>query len=309
MESLESRRLFNVILKGDTLTVTGSDLPDNINLFVTDQGGNLPDLLHVVTNGHEDVFNQPGIQHVFVSALGGDDVVKVYDGLAETTASPFTVAGGAGDDSLTGDTGDATIFGGHGNDTIFGGGGDGIYAGGAGNDLLVGDHDNAFGNFHGGPGNDLIRVAGEQEDVQGDSGRDTLDFSLAFEDLDISLDGIDNDGFADPVFRNDVAVMHIVGDFERIIGGPNNDRISGDDTSELILGGGGNDTIHGGGGNDTIVGGAGHDKLFGDAGDDSLIGKEPSHATQLRDTLDGGGDSGDVGDAAPPDILRNLKTR
>ena len=330
MEALESRRLLDAVLSGDTLTVTGTSLADNIQLFDRDQGGNLPNQLHAIINGHEDVFTEPGVKHVLISGLAGDDVIKVSLGFFTmfTTASPVTVAGGAGNDSITGGVEDDTIFGGHGNDTIVnGGGGDGIYAGGPGDDLLIGDNDgiHGHGRFHGGPGNDTIRLFGaEDESAQGDSGINTLDFSGTLERVQFIFDGKDDDGLIFHLMRAFCAdgkvfspgkrriiegSVHVVDDFERIIGGPKDDYIVGDKTAETIVGGGGNDTIHGGGGNDLIYGGTGHDKLFGDGGADQLIGAEPGGHTQVRDTLDGGGDPGDIGDGVSPDLLRDLKIK
>ena len=309
METLESRRLLDAVLIGDTLTVIGTALADNIQLFDAEQGGSLPNQLHVIINGHEDVFAEPGVKHILISGLAGDDVITAHIELVQVgTTSLVTIAGGAGNDSITGDAAeDDNIYGGHGNDTIVSGGGGGS-AGGPGNDLLIGDKDNPFGRFHGGPGNDTIQLfwsEGVDESVQGDSGIDTLDFSGAFQGVQLIFDGKDDDGLlADGIINFPI---QIVDDFERIIGSPKNDYIVGDNTNETIFGGGGNDTIHGGGGNDVIYGGTGHDKLFGDGGADQLIGAEPGGHTQVRNTLDGGGDPGDIGDGVSPDVLRNLR--
>ena len=117
------------------------------------------------------------------------------------------VIGGNGADDLTGGAGPQTIRGSNGNDTV---------NGDAGTDILFG------GN-----------------------GVDTISYATAVGGVDISLDGVANDG---P--DND----NVNADFENALGGPGADVITGNSAVNRLDGGDGTDQLHGEGGNDTLVG-------------------------------------------------------
>jgi Ca2+-binding RTX toxin-like protein len=95
-----------------------------------------------------------------------------------------TLTGGSGNDYLRGDAGDDTLSGGAGRDTLIGGDGDDVLTGGAGNDTLFGgDGADSFA-FEGAFGIDVICDFGLDDAVRFEGG-----FSL--DDLNISQSGND----------------------------------------------------------------------------------------------------------------------
>ena len=163
------------------------------------------------------------------SYVAANVVVNLLTGLAsggagnDVLTSFESIAGGAGNDSLTGDGGANYITGGAGNDTINGGAGDDEVQGDAGDDVLAG----------------------------GD-GFDTLLYNDVLTDVVANL----ATGLASGGAGNDVLTG-----FETISGGAGNDSLTGDGADNYLLGFDGNDTIEGGAGNDTLNGGNGNDTL------------------------------------------------
>ena len=191
------------------------------------------------------------------------------------------IIGGAGNDTLdaTGDNSSVTLEGGGGNDQLNGGNAGDSLSGGSGNDTMVGN--------------------GGGDTYDGGTGTDTADYSLQSSNLQISLDGVANDG---PVGS---ATDNVLGNVEIIDGGTGDDTIdasavstsvtllgnSGDDT---LIGGSGADSISGGTGNDSVDGGLGGDDLSGGTGIDTLTYSDRS--TNLDITLDGVANDGAGGE-------------
>jgi Ca2+-binding RTX toxin-like protein len=211
-----------------------------------------------------------------------------------------TITGTSGPDTIMGTSGDDVIAARAGNDVVFGLGGNDTVCLGAGND-----------RFDGGPGADTF-VAGAASDgsdtISGD-GSDTANYSARTTPVNVSLDGVANDGATGE--HDNISNSGVVGGSAadtlidpsatrlRLSGGPGDDTLSGNflsgdagndslthlsnDTSGLLFGGDGNDRLtdkgsarrsflSGGKGNDTILGGSGGDNLFGDDGDDLVAG-------------------------------------
>jgi Ca2+-binding RTX toxin-like protein len=128
-----------------------------------------------------------------------------------------------------------------------------------------------FGSVTAGNGNDTF-VVGDATDIGSllaGFGYDTLDFSNAAGDLNLSSDNLAND-------TADGNTFNIGNGFDVILGGRGNDTIRGSNDSakpDLIRGNAGHDTIYGQAGNDTILGGDGNDRLDGGAGNDTLFGE------------------------------------
>jgi Ca2+-binding RTX toxin-like protein len=80
---------------------------------------------------------EPASDALTINALGGDDVVTA-DGLAASSAA-LTVAGGDGNDVLTGGAGADRLFGDAGNDVLIGGPGLDDLDGGVGDNVLIQD--------------------------------------------------------------------------------------------------------------------------------------------------------------------------
>src|SRR5262249_9732241 len=110
-------------------------------------------------------------ENLVVNMNGGDDTFTGSNGLASLIS--LTVDGGAGNDTITGGDGNDVLIGGDGNDTIVGGRGSDMAFLGAGDDTFV---------WNPGDGSDL---------VEGQGGRDTLQFNGANVDekIDLSANG------------------------------------------------------------------------------------------------------------------------
>lgn len=151
----------------DTVVVNGTAHADAIQITGAGTSYSVAGLPSLVTvqgsEGASDLLT--------VNALGGNDTVTAA-GLA-TGIVTLTVDGGVGNDSLTGSSGNDRLLGGDGDDAIVGGRGADEAFMGAGNDTFV---------WNPGDGSDV---------VEGDSGRDTLQFNgaNANENMDLSANG------------------------------------------------------------------------------------------------------------------------
>lgn len=147
-------------------------------------GGDGDDLIIAVAhNPHvDDLADCPALRPLRIDGGSGKDTVRV-------TGGPFTVLGGAGNDTLvSSDTTNGFISGGAGNDTITGAtkanggtGNDKITGtrgldellGGKGNDTIDGSKGDDF--IHGGGGKDRLKGGGGADVIKGGKGRDTID--------------------------------------------------------------------------------------------------------------------------------------
>ena len=192
--------------------------------------------------------------------------------------------------------------------------------GGPGNDRFIGTP--AANMFYGGPGWDLFAGRGGADSLYGGDGRDEVTFAERTVNLQLSLDGIANDGPAGEA-------GHIESDIETIIGGSGNDLMTGDDVQNVLSGGGGDDTIRGAAGNDVIFGGGGLDYIEGGKGDDRLMGAAGREEVMINplqnDTLYGndgndwlydvghdvdllsGGAGNDTAGGNPDDVLESIE--
>jgi hypothetical protein len=186
------------------------------------------------------------------------------------------------DDSYYGWDGPETIDAGPGNDNpIYGGGGNDHLNGGPGSDNLVGGVGDD--SVDGGPGDDYLEGIAYPDESNtlgtdtyvGGGGSDRLTYYARSDDLNLSLDGVANDGAPG---END----NIGADIVSVTGGSGADTFTGNANSNGFSGGEGDDTANGAGGDDNLVGGAGNDTLNGGPGQDVLGGESGN------DTLDGG---------------------
>lgn len=179
IETLEERSLMAVTavsLTAGTLSIVGSSGDDQIcvrifdDLVVVDGGGN---------------FNLSDVQRVNISALGGNDVVRLdgaQSGASAAFTRPATVDLGSGDDLYRGGPSIDNVFGGIGNDTMYGGASDDYLDGGAGSDYLYGDagNDKLHGDtgddvMYGGANNDVLCGGAGVDSMRGGDGNDSLD--------------------------------------------------------------------------------------------------------------------------------------
>ena len=166
---------------------------------------------------------------------------------------------GAGDDTIVGTAGHQVLFPGGGDNSLFGG-----------------------------PGPDLFAIGDlGADDVHGGSGIDTASYDSHQTGVDVTLDGVANDGGS---FEGD----NVRKDVERVDGSNFADHLTGNDGPNRLFGFGGNDVIRGMGGNDVLSGGApavgelpadGSDTMFGGPGVDTVL--ENSHSAGTTLSIDG----------------------
>jgi Ca2+-binding RTX toxin-like protein len=244
-----------------------------------------------------------------------------------------SIAGGSGDDVLTGGVGPGTVAGNGGNDVLSGGddnapdtinGGSGtdtvtyaertaavdILLDGVANDGEGGEGDNVLNveRAIGGSGGDTIIGNATVNRLDGGGGADTVnggsnnDVLIGGAGADDLIGGPDTDR-AD--FSAEVANLTITLDgnandtggdnvqTENVTGGDGDDNITGSGAANSLVGGPGNDELHGGLGNDNLNGGDGNDDLFGEAGADTLTG-DTANGPFGADLINGGAGGGDT---------------
>ena len=283
-------------LAGGKLTVRGENRADTIAL--TTSGANTT----VDINGLLFTFSTAAITSTDIFALAGNDVVTLGAGVKAARidggVGNDTLTGGQFNDSLFGDEGVDLLDGGLGNDSVSGGNGtdtvtyatravgvtvslDGVnndgqvgeadvlnadlenITGGSGNDVLIGSATN--NRLNGGDGNDTLDGGLGADNLIGGNGLDTATYASRAVGLNVSIDGVANDGAAG---END----NVNVDIETLIGGSGNDLLIGSALNNRLIGNNGNDTLNGGaGGIDTLDGGLGTDTTQGSVAGDILI--------------------------------------
>ena len=210
-------------------------------------------------------------------------VTVTIDGAANDGEAPLTekvnvaldietVAGGAGNDVITGSVNADTLIGNAGNDTLNGGAGEDTLVGGLGDDTL-----------------------------NGGAGFDTADYSAQSADLTITL--CDEPAMATgapahcPAANDGDVLLEAdqVVNCEHVLGGTGLDSITADPVAVVDV------TLEGGANDDILTGGPGDDHLFGDAGDDQLLGLGGDDYLEggagddtTLGALDGGNGAGDI---------------
>jgi Ca2+-binding RTX toxin-like protein len=141
----------------------------------------------------------------------------------------------------------------------------GTLLGGAGDDVLTAALGEA--ELRGGAGDDILSGLEGNQLIAGDEGIDTVDYTNRGSDpVDVSLDGVANDGIRDFEFDN---VQ------------PSTENVRGSFGGGVIVGSAAANRLEGGPGNDEIDGGAGADVLLGFAGDDILVSADGKRDVQV----------------------------
>ncbi len=314
----------------DTLADTGiSSSPDTLRGGEGDDtlaGGAWPDTLDggpgaddfLETNGGDTADYSSRSTGVTVTLDGNanDGGPEDESGGRRDNVETFNVAGGSGDDTLTGDDVDTYnngsddvpfpsgswrngLTGNGGADNLDGAGGPDKLVGGPGDDTLEGGAGDDP-SLDGGPGAD---------DLLDSSGGATADYSGRATPVNVTLDGAANDGSSEDQNaagrRDDVRIDDVSGSSggDTLIGGTGDNALTGNDGPDTLAGGGGTDTLYAfgepdqfgtvdpDGDVDTLTGGEGGDILHGDGDGETLAGE--GDADTLRghggnDTLNGG---------------------
>jgi len=237
--------------------VTVSTLGDTL-IFLDDQ-----DDVATILGGSAVVYGGAGNDHLSScddcpTSLFGEDGDDTING----NSAPFgDLAGGRGDDLITGSTRRDSIWGGPGNDTISGGDGDDNLRPGSGNDVVDGGSgdDSLLFDYFAPHGVEVRLPAG----TAGGQGSDTV----------VGLELVYGTNKADRLVGNaDDNFLNGLGGMDILIGGGGNDSLYGGEgttrSEDRLWGGPGNDKLQGLDGDDLLVGGAGRDLLLGGTGDD-----------------------------------------
>jgi len=150
VETLEGRRMLSVSVLRGAVIVEGTSGDDVITITMDKV---TPGRLDVTVNDATKAVDLSGVSRVNVSALEGNDLIFV-DQSNGAISLPFNIAGGSGNDTMTGGSASDVLQGGRGDDVIMGNGGADLLEGHAGNDAL-----------YGGDGRDTL---------EGDAGGDAL---------------------------------------------------------------------------------------------------------------------------------------
>jgi len=235
-----------------TLLVVGSDAADKIALRL--EAGQ-PDVLQVDEgdDGSGDFsFRRDKIETILVDARGGDDSVRIDDSNGSVTAGTRTViAGGDGNDTLSGGSSSELLLGGDGNDSVDGNGGNDAAFLGAGDDRFIWDPGDGSDTIEGQDGNDTMvfngAAAAEQVTLTANGNR--LTFFRNPGNITMDTHGVENVDFnalggADQVTVNDltgtdVTSVHV--DLANTLGGTTGD---GQADRVIVNGTNGNDTIN-----------------------------------------------------------------
>jgi Ca2+-binding RTX toxin-like protein len=269
----------------------------------------LPGKHWVGTSGDDSLQGSEGVD--VICGLGGNDSVSGLGGDDWLAGGPGFdgVYGGEGVDRLDGGSEADTLDGGAGDDTLLGFAGDDFLGGSTGNDILQGDVGADL--LHGGTGTDqlfagagddkMVDGSGEQDLYRGGEGLDRVTYPISSAAVEVTLDGVANDGVAGR--RNE----NVFTDVEIVAGGSGPDRLVGNGQANVLVGNRGMDVLVGGGGDDHLIGDmepanftiGDEDHLEGGPGNDVLEGGEESDVM-----LGGDGDDsliGDPGDCFPSD--------
>jgi Ca2+-binding RTX toxin-like protein len=211
-----------------------------------------------------------------------------------TPQTRLTVRGGDLDDEITNAAGiGAELLGGDGHDVLRGSVAPDRLDGEAGPDDL-----------DGGPGDDVLAAGPgppvvDADTVAGGPGTDAISYAARSTGVDVSEDGIANDGGSGE--DDNVAV-----DIEQLTGSSAADRLTGGPGPNLVDGGPGADAIDGGAGGDIVQGGAGTDSLRGGPGADQLLGGPDRDVVAYAPTLDvtASLEAGAAGSSEPGDTDR-----
>jgi Ca2+-binding RTX toxin-like protein len=234
---------------------------------------------------------------VSVSRFGPTGILlRDRDDAATILSDRAFVSGGDGEDDLSAcDPCRVTLAGDAGNDTISGGGGRfGGLEGGEGDDVIAGGSQADW--IAGGPGNDTIGGGGGYDQIEPGPGSDVVDGGAGDDSIlfrfwgpGVSVDlraGTASGQGTDTLLG--LEIVYGTTNADRLVGNAEDNFLNGFNGSDILIGGRGDDGLYGGEGTqsrgrkDRLWGGPGNDRLQGIDGDDLLVGGDG------RDSLLGG---------------------
>ncbi|NKD87288.1 hypothetical protein HEQ72_03030, partial [Haematospirillum sp. 15-248] len=118
--------------------------------------------------------------------------------------------------------------------------------------------------------NNKFRSSGGRDVIDGQGGRDSMDYSAEQGPVVVTL----ADGAEDAVVRVNGLEKDTLRHIEAVAGGSGHDWITGNAGDNILLGNAGNDVLSGGAGHDALYGDKGDDVLDGGTGNDFLGGGE-----------------------------------
>ena len=244
------------------------------------------------------------ISRIVVVTGDGDDSVAVV-----AAPIPTRIVGGPGNDHLAGGSGPDEIHGSDGDDVLLGRNGTDVLRGGRDADRL--DGGDGADVVAGQNGDDLLDGGASGDRLEGGAGYDTARFVTRIAPLNISVDGLPNDGESG---EGDNVALTV----ERVDGGTGDDvlgartpprgshrgsALRGKRGNDVLLGGSGDDLLNGGPGLDMINGGAGADLMSGGADADVLQG---GPGPDQVGASDGSADTVDCGEGTDGATLDHL---
>jgi Ca2+-binding RTX toxin-like protein len=270
----------------------------------------------VAGDAGDDTITGSGANEQFEGAAGSDTLDggpgndQLYGATVQAPGAGTdadVLAGGIGDDRLFGNGGADRIDGGPGVDQLQGAAGGDIMQGGDGPDRVLGEdgddtEDGGADNddLLGGAGNDALSPGpgpplADADAISGGDGTDAVSYAARMTPVDVSKNGVaDDGGFTE---RDNVGL-----DVEHVRGGSASDTLQGGPGPDVLEGLPGDDTIAGLDGDDTLLGdagpGAGADRLSAGAGADVVQGEGGS------DSLNGGAGPDQIFGGPGRDALR-----
>lgn len=238
---------------------------------------------------------------IAIVAGDGDDVVDMSAVDLPALCLGAEADGGAGDDVLlaapaNGCSSEHEWHGGPGNDIVRGGAYGYYLFGDEGQDVLFSERD-ARTLFFGGAGDDVISGGAAQDSINGGDGFDLVDYSDRSAPVFVDLS---EPGDAGETGEHDLVVA-----VEDVIGGTGDDHLVGSDADNVLDGGPGADSLFGGAGQDAadyskrlaaVSAVADGTPSSGNA-DDGVSGRRDTIAEDIEDLLGGAGDDQLVGNA------------
>ncbi len=186
---------FRIIESVAGAALNGTDKQDFIDYINAGTGETASDFFPVPDQGEAPAAGD--VRRVVVTTNIGDDLIIA----GNTLTVPIDVNSGSGNDTISGGPRADTIIAEDGDDSIFGGGGGDVMTGGDGDDIFVG---------------------GE--------GSDTVDYRTRTTGVNVTIDGLANDGDL-AAGENDLVST----DIETVVGGTVGDVLQGGNTGARII--------------------------------------------------------------------------